>query len=95
MTYSMYRVSDGAGDSGPMSDAVFYNDLGQPELRHNATPFVGAVMTVGSPFGRTFYSQDWWRTTPITEITDTWTDDEGSRCIRFKTKNSVYIWKEF
>lgn len=103
MTYSMYRTRDNAGDSGQMSDAYYWpngrENGGHPEVMHNARPFVGAVMRVGSHYARSFHAQDWWQTTPITEITDEWeeTDDTGNvtECVRFKTGNSTYIWKKF
>jgi hypothetical protein len=98
MTYSLRRTRDGAGDSGPMSSAVFYNQNGEPERTENARPFVGAVMIVGSPFGRSFASQDWWQTTPVTAILREWVETRGNdecKCVHFKTGNSEYIWSEF
>jgi hypothetical protein len=65
----------------------------------NARPRAGVAMKVGSMFARTYSRQDYWQTTIITEITDEWqdTDEEGkvTECVRFKTGNSTYIWKEF
>jgi hypothetical protein len=101
MRYSLYRTRDGAGDSGPMSDAVtpIWDDNGKlvdKIVEQNARPKVGAAMVVGSPYARTYSRQDWWQTTPITEILDEWIDEEtGDDCVRFKTGNSVYIWKAF
>lgn len=94
MTYSLRRQRDGAGDSGPMSSAVFYNENGQPERIENARPFVGAVMVVGSHMGRSHSVQDWWQTTPVTEIVREWTENDV-QCVHFKTGNSEYIWEEF
>ena len=104
MTYSMYRTKDGMGDAGPLSLAIvpIRDENGKiisREEEYNARPRVGVVMRVGSLMARSFQQQDWWQTTLITEITDEWeeTDEVGevTKCVRFKTGNSTYIWKEF
>lgn len=104
MTYSLYRVSDGMGDSGPMSMALVpvYDDSGKiidATYEQNAVPRVGVAMRVGSLYARSYGAQDWWQTTPITEITDEWKDTAADgdevECVRFKTGNSTYIWKKF
>jgi len=104
MTYSMYRTKDGMGDAGPMSMAFIpirdeKGELVKIEEEHNARPRVGVAMRVGSMMARSFHHQDWWQTTPITEITDEWEDTdefgEVTKCVRFKTGNSTYVWKEF
>jgi hypothetical protein len=96
MPYSLVRERDGAGDSGNMSLAITPNaDPGGKHLyEHGSAPKVGAVMRVGSLFGRSFSVQDWWQTTPITEILEEWNDGEV-HYIRFKTGNSTYVWKHF
>lgn len=100
MPYSLRRTRDGAGDSGPMSQAifpVFDQDTGKiidREIQENARPQVGAAMVVGSPYGRTFSVQDWWQTTIITEILEERNED-GTEYVRFKTGNSEYEWKRF
>ena len=58
-------------------------------------PRVGCGVRVGSLFGRTYSAQDWWQTSPITEITKEYVSDEGYWTVEFKTKNSSYVWKEF
>lgn len=101
MTYSLRRISDGAGDSGGMSLAqipVFDQDTGKivdVEQIHNAHPQVGASMRVGSIAGRTFAAQDWWQTTLITEILEDSTEQDGTLYVRFKTTNSIYEWRAF
>jgi hypothetical protein len=98
MTYSLRRQRDGAGDSGPMSSAIFYNEYGQPERIENARPFVGAVMIVGTYMARSYSAQDYWQTTPVTEIIREWVETRGNdecKCVHFKTGNSEYIWEEF
>jgi len=99
MTYSLRRVSDGAGDSGPMSVAIGYAENGTIFYEDHGRPRVGVAMRVGSWLARTYDPQDWWQTTFITEIIENNIVTEGTaivgREIRFKTKNSEYIWKEF
>lgn len=100
MPYSLVRQRDGAGDSGNMSLAIHLNAGPGDEhtYEHGARPQVGVVMRIGSLSARSFSMQDWWQTTPVTEITDEWTeDDDGSiiECVRFKTGNSTYVWKKF
>lgn len=100
MTYSLRRTRDGAGDSGPMSDLVIptYDvDTGKiigKETKHNARPEVGGAMVVGSPYARSFSTQDWWQTTIITEILEERKTEEGEY-VRFKTGNSEYEWEYF
>lgn len=97
MSYSLRRIRDGAGDSGPMSDAVtpIWDEKGKlvdKIIEHNAAPKVGAAMVVGSPYARSYSRQDWWQTTPVTEILEERTEDDGSKYVRFKTGNSEYEW---
>lgn len=100
MAYSLYRTRDGAGDSGLMSDAVtpIWDENGKlidKIIEHNARPKVGAAMVVGSPYARTYSHQDWWQTTPITEILEERISKDGTEYVRFKTGNSEYEWKHF
>jgi hypothetical protein len=96
------------GDSGPMSNAYWISTkeeaiknnwqfIEYPNLvvayEYNAKPRVGVSIRVGSPYARSYSAQDWWQTTEITEILDEWIEDDIT-CIKFKTKNSIYIWKE-
>lgn len=93
MPFSLYRISDKAGDSGPMSRRIW------PDRREDKenTPIVGAAICVGSIYARTYQAQDWWQTTLVTEIVSDDVDDyTGERTIVFKTSsNSTYIWKHF
>ena len=94
----MYAVDDQdnvinhKGDSGPMSDGYW---LEEGVLKHeaNVAPRVGIAMRVGSIIARSFGSQDWWQTTPITEIIYD-REIEGKRTVKFKTRNSIYKWIE-
>lgn len=98
MTYSLRRTRDGAGDSGGMSLGIaptFDQDTGNItniEYKDNARPQIGWVMRVGSIYARTMSHQDWWQTTPITEILEERTEEDGTEYVRFKTGNSEYEW---
>jgi hypothetical protein len=101
MPYSLRRTRDGAGDSGQMSDAITpiwddgQNYVIDKIIEHNARPKVGAAMMVGSITARSYSSQDWWMTTPITEILEARTEEDGTEYVRFKTGNSEYEWTQF
>lgn len=83
------RVSDGAGDAGSMVDAIAWNDDGTFKEIAGHKPILGCSLKVGSPFARTYASQDWWMTTPITEIIEDIEKEDG-HYVRFKTQNSEY-----
>lgn len=80
---SLRRVSDGAGDSGAMSIALNDDNIGI-----GYRPIVGASMMVGAMTARSYSNQDYWTTTPVTEILE---DTEDY--VRFKTLNSEYEWR--
>lgn len=87
--YSLYRVSDNAGDSGLMFNCVSPRGkiVGKPgEIR------LGHACQCGSLVGRTLQWQDWWLTTLVTEILEI---NEDKTEVRFKTTNSEYIAKSF
>lgn len=88
MRYFLHRHSDGAGDSGPLSQALWFNEAREVVHEDNARPRVGVAILVGSPYARTYSHQDWWRTTMVTEIIE----DTPNKVI-FKTKNSTYTWE--
>ncbi len=86
---SMFRESDGAGDSGLMSQAIFWDENNEAAIENGARPRVGVKMRVGSFIARTMSTQDWWLTNFITEILE-----ETEEMTRFKTASgSVYVWK--
>jgi len=93
MRYSLIRERDGVGDSGPMCQILDYESW--KPIEGETYPRVGCGVRVGSYIARTYSGQDWWQCTPITEILEESVDDEGYRTVRFKTRNSVYTWKEF
>lgn len=86
--YTLRRESDGAGDSGRMSMAIWYDTKDSvTNHEHGARPQVGVAMRVGSHFAGTFTAQDWWQTTRVTEILE-----DTPTLVRFRTTNSVYTW---
>jgi hypothetical protein len=85
--YSLRRESDGAGDSGPMSLALWLDEKGDLRQEYNARPRVGVAIRVGTVFARSYQAQDWWQTSTITEILE-----ESENYVRFRTGNSIYEW---
>lgn len=85
--YSLRRESDGVGDSGGLSLALWLSDSGV-EHEHDARPRVGVAMRVGTIGTRSYSAQDWWQTGMITEILE-----ESETLVKFKTGNSVYVWE--
>lgn len=85
--YSLRRESDGAGDSGGMSLALWIGEDGQVQEQYNARPKVGVCLVVGTIFARSYSEQDWWQTSTITEILE-----EKENYVKFRTGNSVYEW---
>ena len=91
--YSLVRDDGSAGDSGLMCqilDAESY----QP-IPGETYPKIGCGVRVGSPYARTYSMQDWWQTSPVVEILEENVDENGYRSMKFKTRNSIYTWKEF
>jgi len=91
--YSLIRESDGIGDSGPMCE-ILDNESYTP-IPNETYPRVGCGVRVGSPYARSYSSQDWWQTSPVTEILEESMDSDGNRTVKFKTRSSIYVWKEF
>ena len=88
MAFSLVRTRDGAGDCGLMFNLLRLTEAGEVEiLKQPEKPLVGWAVQVGSPYGRTYQGQDYWTTTPVTEILE---EKEGY--VRFKTGNSEYEW---
>ena len=91
--YSLVREGDLRGDSGPMCEILDAESY-QP-IPGETYPKVGCGVRVGSYYARTYSMQDWWQTSPITEILEEGVDENGKRRMKFATKNSTYLWKEF
>lgn len=82
------------GDSGSMSNSILFTE-NESFTMANSQPVVGERMQVGTPFARTFSNQDWWMTTEVAEILESY-EDEDSFNVKFKTVNgSYYHWKEY
>lgn len=86
--YSLVRVHDGVGDSGPMCQ-ILDSENYQPIEGENR-PRIGCGIRVGSFYGRTYEMQDWWQTSPVEEIIE-----EREDYVKFRTRNSEYVWKTF
>lgn len=79
------RVSDGAGDSGSLVQAIKWSEDGRFKEVVDSKPVVGCSLLVGSVVARTLISQDYWLTTVVTEILE-----EREDYVRFRTENSEY-----
>ena len=87
------RVQDGMGDSGASVQAIEWNEDGTFKKVVDNVPVVGCSLLVGSVSARTYSDQDYWLTTPVTEILEEVHTDEGLY-FRFRTGNSTYeLWK--
>lgn len=82
--YALIRASDGARDAGPMLLALGID--GEANLPN--TLRIGRCCRVGSYTARMHQIQDYWQTTPVTEID---ISGIGRGIIRFNTKNSRYL----
>lgn len=80
--FHLSRESDGEGDSGHLLVSINPDtmDSYQNEIR------VGCCVQCGSLYARSMQWQDYWMTTPVTEILEVTTNT-----VKFKTKNSIYI----
>lgn len=98
MSYWMYAIDDQGktieykGDSGSLSQALWFDSVRKLQVENNAKPRVGVSMSVGSSYARSYTRQDYWTTTPVTKIIKEWEED-GRLNVIFKTKNSTYHWK--
>lgn len=86
MPYRLWCEEKGVGDSGPMCQILDPNNDYTP-IPNETRPRVGCGVRVGSYIARTFSAQDWWQTSPISEILE-----ERDDYIKFRTRNSVYEW---
>jgi len=74
-------------EGGARSDIIEWNDDGTVKSMETGRPKIGCSVRVGSLTARSYCAQDWWMTTEVTEILED-TEDK----VKFKTKNSTYIW---
>lgn len=84
------RVSDGAGDQGSNVQAISWNEDGSFKAVEGSRPIVGCSVMVGSATARSYSSQDYWLTTPVTEIIEERFDGDKLTYVKFKTGNSEY-----
>lgn len=91
MPFHLKRVSDGAGDGGSRSESIAWAPDGKIKAVEGYVPKVGNSMLVGSITARSYSSQDYWLTTPVTEILKE-VKTENLHYVKFKTGNSVYEW---
>lgn len=85
------RTRDGVGDSGARSEAIAWHEDGKFKEVVGRSPVIGCSMLVGSITARTYSGQDYWLTTPVTEILEE-IENEETHYVRFKTGNSEYEW---
>lgn len=78
-------------ESGGRVEAISWNEDGTFKEIVGSTPVVGCSMLVGSITARSYSAQDYWLTTPVTEVLEEEKDDDGKFVrVKFKTENSVY-----
>ena len=96
MSYWMYAIKENGevnpfkGDCGNMALAIFVED--NEHRVDGVVPKVGAHMQVGSTYARTMSAQDYWTTTPVTEILKQWTEDERLHVLFVTRSGSKYLW---
>jgi hypothetical protein len=90
---NLKRTYDSAGDSGARSEAIAWHEDGKFKEIVGRRPTIGCSMLVGSVTARSYSSQDYWLTTPVTEILEEITNDDTDY-VKFRTGNSVYEWWE-
>lgn len=91
MSFHLRRTKDGVGDDGASSQAIAWNEDKTFKEIAGHSPIVGCSMKVGSVTARSYSKQDFWLTTPITEILEEIKNDDV-HYVRFKTGNSEYEW---
>lgn len=88
---TLRRKRDGAGDSGTRVEAIAWNDDGTFKEVVDNKPVIGCSILVGSVTARSYSNQDYWLTTPVTEIIKEEKDGDGKlKRVEFKTGNSEY-----
>jgi len=72
-------------DGGSRVESIRWNEDGTLKEISGRQPMIGCSLLVGSVTARSFSDQDYWLTTPVTEIIE-----ETNTHILFKTENSTY-----
>jgi hypothetical protein len=73
-------------EGGSLSESIKWKEDDYEIVGHR--PTIGCSIKVGSLVARSYSDRDWWLTTEILEIIEE-TEDR----VKFRTKNSIYIWK--
>lgn len=76
-------------EGGARSDVIEWNEDGTIKSMETGRPKIGCSMRVGSIMARSYSNRDWWTTTEVLEILE-----ESEEEVKFRTKNSVYIWRK-
>jgi len=78
-------------EQGARVEAIEWNENGSFKGIIGDKPIVGCSLLVGSVTARSYSDQDYWLTTPVTEILEEkFTEDGYLELVKFKTKNSLY-----
>ena len=85
--FSLKRETDQAGDYGSI---LISQDKNRHPVGENGEIIVGYYLECGSPFPRSFSTQDYWLTTEVQEI-----HPIDKKKVRIKTKNSWYIVESY
>lgn len=83
--FTLSRIRDGAGDYGPMLDAI--DETNGKQVGECGEIIVGKRVMCGVYYPRT-YGQDYWMTTNVLKIYEY---DEKKKTVKFTTKNSDYV----
>jgi hypothetical protein len=88
--FQLLRDRDGMGDSGPMFLSIDPK-TGKPE---EGIIKEGCCIRCGSFIARSYSSQDYWTTTPVTKILKVEEKEEKHgkvQIVTFETRNSTYV----
>lgn len=99
MSYSLVKLDENGnrtnvGDSGKLFEMYKLDINSEQVIKHDdpIKPEIGYAVRVGSLFARSYSNQDYWTTTPVTQILEEKTFEDGAIEMKFKTRNSVYLW---
>lgn len=85
------RLSDGKGQSGSIVESIAWQEDGSFKEISGSKPTVGESVRVSTRSAGMLTNQDYWLTTPVTEIIKEEKNEEGKLTyMMFKTENSVY-----
>ena len=85
------RLSDGKGQTGSIVESIAWNECGSFKEITGSIPKVGCSVRVSTVTAGMYTTQDYWLTTPVTEIVKEEKNEDGKLSyMMFKTENSVY-----